>query len=105
MDQIAKLVECGVYAGLFCYPSVPSVIKAPVVDPARTLDLVNRIGPERCIVASDVGMLLEPTALEALRLMIRLLMVLGLGPREIDPMLKANPARLIGLDASPSRGV
>ncbi len=93
------------YAGLYCYPSVPSVIKAPVVDPARTLDLMNRIGPERCIVASDVGMLLEPTALEALRLMIRLLMVLGLGPREIDPMLKANPARLIGLDASPSRDV
>ena len=105
VDQIAKLVECGVYAGLFCYPSLPSVIKAPVVDPARTLDLVNRIGPDRCIVASDVGMLLEPTALEALRLMIRLLMVLGLGPREIDPMLKANPARLIGLDASASRGV
>ncbi|MFQ5520478.1 MAG: histidinol phosphatase, partial [Candidatus Methylomirabilia bacterium] len=56
------------------------------------------ISPERCIIASDVGMLLEPTALEALRLMIRLLMVLGLSPSEIDPMLKANPARLIGLD-------
>lgn len=35
--------------------------------------------------------------------MIRLLMVLGLGPREIDPMLKANPARLIGLDGEFSR--
>ena len=102
--QIAELVECGVYAGLFCYPSLPSVIKAPVVDPARTLELVERIGPQRCIIASDVGMLLEPTALEALRLMIRLLMVLGLGPREIDPMLKANPARLIGLDGESSRG-
>ncbi len=98
VDQIAELVGHGVYAGLFCYPSLPSVIKAPVVDPARTLELVRRIGPERCIVASDVGMLLEPTALEALRLMIRLLMVLGLDPRDIDPMLKSNPARLIGLD-------
>lgn len=102
--QIAELVECGVYAGLFCYPSLPSVIKAPVVDPARTLELVERIGPQRCIIASDVGMLLEPTALEALRLMIRLLMVLGLGPREIGPMLKANPARLIGLDGESFRG-
>jgi predicted metal-dependent TIM-barrel fold hydrolase len=104
VDQIAVLVERGVYAGLFCYPSLPSVIKAPVVDPERTLEVVRRIGPERCIVASDVGMLLEPTALDALRLMIRLLMVLGLGPREIEPMLKSNPARLIGLDGS-SRGV
>ncbi|MBI4607899.1 MAG: hypothetical protein HY726_02680 [Candidatus Rokubacteria bacterium] len=99
VEQIAGLVGNGVYAGLFCYPSLPSVIKAPVVDPARTLELVRRIGPERCIIASDVGMLLEPTQLEALRLMIRLLMILGLTPREIDPMLKANPARLVGLDA------
>lgn len=98
VEQIAGLVGDRVYVGLFCYPSLPSVIKAPVVDPARTLALVERVGPERCIIASDVGMLLEPTQLEALRLMIRLLMILGLTAREIDPMLKTNPARLIGLD-------
>lgn len=99
--QIAELAESGVYVGLFCYPSLPSVIKAPVVDPQRTLEVVERVGPGRCIIASDVGMLLEPTALEALRLMIRLLMVLGLTPDQIDPMLKRNPARLIGEDTGP----
>lgn len=96
-DEIAQLAAGGVYVGLFCYPSLPSVVKAPVVDPRRTLELVERVGPERCIVASDVGMLLEPTAVEALRLMIRLLLVLGLTPDQIGPMLKRNPARLIGL--------
>lgn len=100
VEQTAELAQDGVYAGLFCYPSLPSVIKAPVVDPALTHALIQRVGPERCIVASDVGMLLEPTALEALRLMIRLLMVLGLSARDIDPMLKLNPARLIGLEPS-----
>ncbi|MFQ5830913.1 MAG: DUF6282 family protein [Candidatus Methylomirabilia bacterium] len=102
VEQTADLVQDGIYAGLFCYPSLPSLIKAPVVDPARTLELLQRVGPGRCIIASDVGMLLEPTALEALRLMIRFLMVLGLSPREIDPMLKSNPARLIGLDRAGS---
>ncbi len=96
--QTAELAQGGLFAGLFCYPSLPSVIKAPVVDPRRTLELVRRLGPERCIIASDVGMLLEPTAVEALRLMIRLLMALGLPPADIAPMLKTNPARLIGLD-------
>jgi predicted metal-dependent TIM-barrel fold hydrolase len=95
--QILELVERGVYAGLFCYPSLPSLIKAPVVDPQRTFEVVQQIGPERCIVASDVGMPLEPTALEALRLMIRFLMVLGLTTGAIETMLKTNPARLIGL--------
>lgn len=100
VDQIAELAAGGVYAGLFCYPSLPSVIKAPVVDPARTRELVERVGAERCIIASDVGMLLEPTALEALRLMIRLLLVLGFGQRDLELMLRVNPARVIGLDGA-----
>ncbi|MDP2702588.1 MAG: hypothetical protein Q8P98_11020 [Candidatus Rokubacteria bacterium] len=32
------------------------MIKAPVVDPARTLELVERIGPQRCIIASVIGL-------------------------------------------------
>lgn len=95
--QIKELALPGVYVGLFCYPSLPSVIKAPVVDPRRTLELIEHVGPERCIIASDVGMLLEPTAVEALRLMVRLLLVLGLAPEQVELMLKQNPARLIGL--------
>lgn len=98
-DQIAALTPDGVYAGLFCYPSLPSLIKAPVVDPERTRELVRRIGPARCVVASDVGMLLEPTALEAFRMMIRLLFALGFNRQDIDLMLKVNPARLIGLES------
>ncbi len=85
--------------GRFCYPSLPSMSKAPIVDPRRTQEVLERVGPERCIVASDVGMLLDPTAVEALRLMVRLLLVLGLAPDQIDLMLKQNPARLIGLTA------
>lgn len=100
--QIESLTGGGVYAGLFCYPSLPSVIKAPVVDPARTLELVQRIGARQCIVASDMGTLLEPTQLEAMRLMVRLLLAFELRGEEIDVMLKDNPARLLGLEpASP----
>lgn len=97
-DQIEALSGGTVYAGLFCYPTLPSVIKAPVVDPARTLELVKRLGPARCLIASDVGMLLEPTQLEAYRLMIRLLLVLGFSEADVSVMIKDNPADLLGLD-------
>jgi Family of unknown function (DUF6282) len=97
-DQIEALSGGTVLAGLFCYPTLPSVIKAPVVDPARTLELVRRLGPQRCLIASDVGMLLEPTALEAYRLMIRLLVVLGCSTADVSVMIKDNPARLLGLN-------
>ena len=97
-DQIEALSGGSVYAGLFCYPSLPSVIKAPVVDPARTLELVRRLGPRRCLIASDVGMLLEPTALEAYRLMIRLLLTLGCSEDDVSIMIQDNPAALLGLN-------
>ncbi|TAK85907.1 MAG: hypothetical protein EPO20_08920 [Betaproteobacteria bacterium] len=100
IDEIAKLVGDGVYAGLFCHPSLPSVAKGAVADPLRTLELLRRIGAEQCIIASDVGMVLEPTQLEAMRLMVRLLLVLGSTAAQIDVMLKHNPARLLGLEAS-----
>jgi hypothetical protein len=98
VDEIERLTPDGIYAGLFCYPSLPSIIKAPVSDPDETLELLRRIGPERCIVASDVGTLLEPSTLESLRLMIRFLLGIGQSARDVDVMLKLNPARLLGLE-------
>ena len=97
-EQIEALSGGTVFAGLYCYPTLPSVIKAPVVDPERTLELVKRIGAERCIIASDVGMLLEPKQLDALRLMIRLLLVMGLSKDDVALMVRTNPAHLISLD-------
>jgi Family of unknown function (DUF6282) len=99
-DQIEALSGGTVFAGLFCYPTLPSVIKAPVVDPARTLELVKRLGPARCLIASDVGMLLESTALEAYRLMIRLLIVLGFSQADVSVMIRDNPATLLGLNGA-----
>lgn len=98
VDEIEKLTPPGVYAGLFCFPSLPSIIKGPLADPQETLDLARRIGPERCIVASDVGAMLEPTTLESMRPMVSFLLALGLWERDVDLMLKVNPAKLIGLE-------
>jgi hypothetical protein len=97
VDEIDRLTPPGIYAGLFCYPSLPSIIKAPVSDPDETLELLQRIGPGRCVVASDVGTLLEPSTIESLRLMVRFLLGLGTSPAAIDTMLKVNPATLLGL--------
>ena len=99
LDQIEALMGDTIHVGLFAYPSLPSVIKAPVVDPERTLEAVQRLGARRCLVATDVGMLLEPTALEAFRMMIRLLLVLGIPPEDVAPMVRDNPAHLLGLPA------
>jgi len=45
VDEIDRLTPPGIYAWLFCYPSLPSIIKAPVSDPEETQELLRRLGP------------------------------------------------------------
>jgi hypothetical protein len=89
----------GIYAGIFGYPTLPDVMKAPVVDPRATQELIELIGPERCIIASDEGQLLAATAVETMRILVRLMLCYGLSREQIRLMVVANPRRLLYLDA------
>lgn len=89
----------GIYAGIFGYPTLPDVMKAPVVDPRTTQALVELIGPERCILASDEGQVLAASAVETMRLLVRLLLCYGLTPAQARLTVVDNPRRLLWLDA------
>ena len=99
-QEIQKMTAAdGIYAGIFGYPTLPDVMKAPVMDPRATQRLIELIGPERCIIASDEGQLLAPTAVETLRILVRLMLCYGLSPEQIRLMLVNNSRRLLYLDA------
>lgn len=93
--QIKSLTSCGAYAGIFCYPTIPDVIKAPVTDPDLTKQVIDTVGVECCVLGSDKGYLLEPDAVQAMRLMLRLLMVWGYSDEQIRRMAAENGARLL----------
>ncbi|MDR7481159.1 MAG: DUF6282 family protein [Armatimonadota bacterium] len=95
IDQTVRLVEFGVYAGVFCYPVIPTVAKAPAVDPDLVYDMIRAVGPERCVIGSDMGHILEPDAVSALRLLVRLLLAFALTDEQITRMCKTNPERLL----------
>ena len=95
VEQIQHLAACGAYAGIFCYPSIPDVIKAPVTDPDLTKQVIDAIGVERCILGSDKGYILEPDAIQAMRLLLRLLLVWGYSEQQIRTMAATNGARLL----------
>ncbi len=88
----------GIYAGIFGYPTLPDVMKAPVMDPRATRELVELIGPERCILASDEGQPLAPSAVATMRILVRLMLSYGLRPDEVRRMVVDNPRRLLSLD-------
>ncbi|MGH7332960.1 MAG: hypothetical protein ACREKS_09500 [Candidatus Rokuibacteriota bacterium] len=99
-QEIQKMTAAdGIYAGIFGYPTLPDVMKAPVMDPRATQELIEVIGPERCIIASDEGQPLAPSAVETMRLLVRLMLCYGLSPAAVRPMVADNPRRLLYLDA------
>jgi hypothetical protein len=98
-EEIAGMTAAdGIYAGIFGYPTLPDVMKAPVMDPRATRELVELIGPERCILASDEGQPLAPSAVETMRILVRLMLCYGLTPDQVRLMVVDNPRRLLYLD-------
>jgi predicted metal-dependent phosphotriesterase family hydrolase len=55
------------------------------------------IGPDRCVLSSDLGQANNPLPVDGMRAYIDLLVKRGFGAREIRRMTVENPASLLGL--------
>ena len=97
LDEMKELADLGTYVGTYCQPMIPSMYQ-PVVDPFETPRVVEAIGAERCIAASDFGQLLHVDALAGMRIFIRAMLAFGIGEDAMELMFKTNPARLLYLD-------
>jgi hypothetical protein len=95
VEEIAHLASCGAYVGIFCYPTIPDVIKAPVTDPEITKSVIDAVGIDRCVLGSDKGYILEPDAIQAMRLLLRLLLVWGYTKDQIRTIASTNSAKLM----------
>ena len=68
--------------------------------PARVdgfAEAIRRIGPEFCILASDLGQKNNPLPVEGFAQFIAALRARGFSDRDLARMTKENPARLLGL--------
>lgn len=96
VDEMATLADLGTYVGAYCQPMIPSLYQ-PVQDPMETVEVINRIGPERCVAASDFGQVLHLDSIDGVRVFIRGLLGFGIAPEDIRTILVDTPARLLGL--------
>lgn len=62
----------------------------------EVVDAIREFGPQPLIIASDAGGVRHPRPHEAIRILATNLAELGVPERELDLMLKENPARLVG---------
>ena len=60
--------------------------------------LLNKQTIPRCILSTDLGQINNPAPVAGMRMMIAAMLDNGLTEKEIEIMVKTNPARLLGLD-------
>jgi uncharacterized protein DUF6282 len=63
----------------------------------RYADAIRRIGPEFCIVSSDLGQMGNPLPPDGFGAFLAALRGKGFTEQDVDRMAKQNPARLLGL--------
>ncbi|MFC1940420.1 DUF6282 family protein [Chloroflexota bacterium] len=67
-------------------------------DPKLMADAVKAVGAERCIMSTDLGQAFNPKPADGMRVGIAVMLRLGLTEKEVDLLVKVNPAKLLGLD-------
>lgn len=79
------------------HPGVP----APGWPISRLLDWIDRIGPERTVIDSDLGQRDNPPPTEGYLYVVQALLDHGVSEKDIRRMIVHNPAYLLGLEDSP----
>jgi hypothetical protein len=100
LDQIKELADMGGYMEFCFLPLTPQwTLRDPEKgwSPRKVARAIKDIGAERCLLATDVGQMHNPTPIESLRTFIRMMREEGLSSEEIALMTKKNPAKMLGL--------
>ncbi len=68
------------------------------LDPMTIVEAIRAVGAEHCIMSTDLGQAFNPAPAEGMRMMIATMLRCGLTEKEMELMIKVNPAKLLGLD-------
>jgi hypothetical protein len=63
----------------------------------RFADAIRKVGPEFCILSSDLGQMGNPLPVDGFAAFLDAMRARGFSAQDIDRMAKENPARLLGL--------
>jgi hypothetical protein len=93
-DELKQLAKGGVYIEHSFWDILPTMNAYP---PSRIVELVKAVGAEQSVMSTDLGQSYNPPAPEGMRMFIATLLRKGLTEKEVEMMVKTNPAKLLGL--------
>jgi hypothetical protein len=94
-EEIVRLAKMGAiieYSYWTCRNNINST------DPKILADSIKIVGAERCIMTTDFGQIDNPPAPEGLKLFITAMLENGISEKDVEMMVKKNPAKLLGLE-------
>ena len=97
--EIVRLAEMGVFIEYSYWTCENNISK---LAPALLVESMKLVGAEYCIMTTDFGQIDNPPAPEGMRAFIRAMLQGGIEEKEIETMVKKNPARLLNLDQGSS---
>jgi len=95
IEDQKELADLGAFIehlAIFMYPMWPT--KAGI---NGIVEMINAVGPERTVLATDLGQVHNPPPCEGFRMFIRVLLEKGLSKESIRKMVQDNPAYLLNL--------
>lgn len=95
IEELKQLAKMGAYSEFTIVGILPNEF---CHDPANIVKTIKTIGPEHCIISTDLGQPQNPLPVEGMRLFIATLLHHGLTQKEVEQLVKVNPARLLGLN-------
>jgi len=94
-DQMRDAAEAGAYIEFVYNGLVGRAPSSTIYEYARA---IHNLGPQSCILASDLGQVGNPLHPDGLAAFIEQLSRQGFSPGDLDVMTKTNPAKALGLE-------
>ena len=67
-------------------------------DLKKYIKAIREIGAEHTIMSTDMAQVTDPPPAEGMRMYIAIMLQFGVSEKEIELMVKINPAKLLDLD-------
>ena len=95
VEQQKELAGKGAYIEHCFVACTPTMGK---LDPAVMVEHIKAVGAEHCILSTDFGQAVNPAPTEGFRMMLAHMRKFGLSEKELEILVKVNPAKLLDLD-------
>jgi hypothetical protein len=96
IEEQKSLAQKGAYLMHTFAQCLPSPLRDS--QPLQTIiEMIKQVGPEHCVLATDLGRFTYVPPVEGMRMFIAGLLVGGINEKDIETMVKNNPAYLLGL--------